>query len=690
MLAVLRMRTLWRVTLAVPLVCLLIGAAPAAAAKGRAGDHPKLDNKLNDRAKATKAGKSRVIITLKPGWDVSTEVRKSGGKFGRRLSLINGQVAELSNAQLRKVADYPGVESIKWDRPIGGHMKRTATAIGAIWIQSHYGYDGTGIGVAVIDSGIAASLDDLSSPDGGQRVAKFVDFVAGQLQPYDDFGHGTHVSGIIAGNGADSKKAYAGVAPGASIVSLKVLDGAGHGVISDVIAALDYAVANKDLYNIRVINLSVGAHITESYLTDPLTLAAKRAVDAGIVVVAAAGNKGKNAAGQPVYGGISAPGNAPWVLTVGASSTNGTPQRGDDVMGSFSSRGPTRIDYAAKPDLVAPGTGIVSLSNPDSLFYTTQAAYLVNGSRGKGKKYLSLTGTSMAAPVVSGTVALMLQANPNLTPNLVKALLQYTAQVYPAYNALTEGAGFLNAKGAVDLAHFFANAVPGNLYPNDSIWSHTINWGNHRISHGVLKPNGTAWKAGVVWGAAADDEGDNIVWGTECDTDACDNIVWGTSDEDDNIVWGTASDEADNIVWGTFADEADNIVWGTAADEGDNIVWGTDCSVTGDDCDNIVWGTDTGEADNIVWGTAEEDDNIVWGTSDDDDNIVWGTTGDEQDNVVWGTADDEADNIVWGTATEQPPLFDDPEAEPVVFEEIPWENLFEPVPVVIPGAGGGI
>ena len=102
------------------------------------------------------------------------------------------------------------------------------------------------------------------------------------------------------------------------------------------------------------------------------------------------------------------------------------------MIGPYSSRGPTRIDYAAKPDLVAPGTGIVSLSNPDSLFYTTQAAYLLKGTGNPANKpYLSLTGTSMAAPVVSGTVALMLQANPNLTPNLVKAILQYTAQAYP-------------------------------------------------------------------------------------------------------------------------------------------------------------------------------------------------------------------------------------------------------------------
>src|SRR5207302_9148760 len=154
----------------------------------------------------------------------------------------------------------------------------------------------------------------------------------------------------IAGNGYDSNGQNAGAAPDARLVSLKVLDASGRGNISHVIAALDWVVANKNAYNIRVVNLSVGATIRESYWTDPLTLAAKRDVDAGIVAVTAAGNFGSTSAGQPQYGGITAPGNAPWVLTVGASSSMGTPAREDDTVASFSSSGPTYIDWAAKPD----------------------------------------------------------------------------------------------------------------------------------------------------------------------------------------------------------------------------------------------------------------------------------------------------------------------------------------------------
>ena len=247
-------------------------------------------------------------------------------------------------------------------------------------------------------------------------------FVGGSSTPSDQYGHGTHVAGIIAGNGFDSGGARSGIAPASRLVVLKVLDGSGRGRISDVIAALDYVVAHRDELNIRVANLSIATGVYESYNTDPLTLAAKRAVEAGIVVVAAAGNNGRNPQGETHYGGITAPGNAPWVLTVGASSHMGTIDREDDTIAPFSSRGPTAIDRAAKPDLVAPGVGIESLSAPNSTLYNTRSAYLLPGTVPTSyPPYLSLSGTSMSAPVVAGTVALMLQANPSLTPNAVKA-----------------------------------------------------------------------------------------------------------------------------------------------------------------------------------------------------------------------------------------------------------------------------
>ncbi len=612
----------------------------------------RLDRETTTQSTRT-SGTTHAIVELQRGTQLPIEYRQYAQTDGR-LDIINSVVVDIPNRLLRQLASNPAVARVHYDRPIAKHNYRTALTTGTRAVQQTLGLTGAGIGVAVIDSGITSWHDDLTNasskifPFGDQRVAAFVDFVNRRRTPYDDDGHGTHVAGVIAGNGHDSNGDKSGVAPDASLISLKVLNAQGIGSVSNIIKAFDWVLANHGRYNIRVVNLSVGAAVTESYWTDPLALAVKRVVDAGVVVVAAAGNFGTNAAGLPQYGGISAPANCPWVITVGASSTNGTTSRDDDTMASFSSRGPTYIDWGAKPDLVAPGRGTVSLSAPESEFYRTKLLSLLPGSIKTGTKpYLSLSGTSMAAPVVSGTVAQMLQANPKLTPNAVKAILQYTAQQYKGYDALTEGAGFLNSVGAVRLARFYATAQGRQKPPTDEMWSKQIIWGSHRLTGGTLNPFASAFRATTTWGAAKTDSNDNIVWGTSGDSD---NIVWGTSGDDDNIVWGTTDD--DNIVWGTDCGGADcdNVIWGTT--DQDNIVWGTAATD-----DNIVWGTAGLDADNIVWGTADTDDNIVWGTALDVDNIVWGTaaagnivwTTDGADNIVWGTALD-ADNIVWGTS----------------------------------------
>jgi serine protease AprX len=626
----------------VALALLVLGVVPGALA---AAPQARLDNELAFQAARNRSSSSNThaIVMLQPGAVLPAEFEPYAI---RSLDIIHGYVLSVPTAVLERLAGHSSVLSIHFDRPAAKLDYRTSLTVGSLAVTQSTGMTGTGVGVAVIDSGITWWHDDLTphtlsdNPWANQRVSAFVDFVGGDRFPYDDNGHGTHVAGIIAGNGYNSYGQKAGIAPDANIVSLKVLDANGRGNISDVIAALDWVLAHHAAYNIRVVNLSVGAAVRESYRTDPLTLAAKRVVDAGVVVVSAAGNFGKNADGLPQYGGINAPGNAPWVLTVGASTTNGSVGRADDTLASFSSRGPTYLDWSAKPDLVAPGVGTVSLSNPYSTMYWTKEPYLVAGTMPTGyQPYLSLSGTSMAAPVVSGTVALMLQANPSLTPNAVKAILQYTAQAHDGLNPLTQGAGFLNSLGAVRLARFYATARPGDPYPGQTMWSKHVVWGNHMLTGGVLLPTANAWSLGTTWGVAKTDNGDNIVWGTVSDGD---NIVWGTSTDGDNIVWGTSTD-GDNIVWGTDcggADCGDNIVWGTARGDGDNIVWGT-----ADVGDNIVWGTQAG--DNIVWGTGDVGDNIVWGTVSDGDNIVWGTATDG-DNIVWGTATD-GDNIVWGT-----------------------------------------
>jgi serine protease AprX len=599
----------------VTLVIALLAATTIPALASSHAAAVKLDPQLRARV-GIGHGTSRVIIETTDGSATDSLIRSLKGKPGRRLGLLRGQVADIPNAALEALADRASVRAVRLDRRVSGTMERTGATIGATWVRENLGLDGAGVGVAIIDSGVTSGHDDL----GSGRVVHFADFVDVQPLASDEYGHGTHVAGIIAGSGYDSNGARRGVAPAANLVVLKVLDGDGYGYISNVIAALDYAVEHRAQFNIRVINLSVAAGVYESYNTDPLSLAAKRAVRAGVVVVTAAGNLGRNAQRAIQYGGITAPGNAPWVLTVGASSHNGTVNRSDDSMAAFSSRGPSFIDYAAKPDLVAPGVGIESLADATSTLFATHPAARLWGTLDTATQpYLSLSGTSMAAPVVTGTVALMMQANPALTPNLVKAILQYTAEHKSRYDDLTQGAGFLNARGAVQLAKSFVNGAD-LVVADPTAWNKHINWGNHRIGGGVLRPDANAWGANVIWGSSTTDEGDTIVWGTTCGEKECDNTVWNNSPDEDTVVWGTSSEE-DTVVWGT-SDET-NIVWGTACGGADcnSVMWGVNCAT--EECANTVWSTSTGE-DNIVWGTsAEDEDNIVWGARADIADVNW-------------------------------------------------------------------
>ena len=385
---------------------------------------------------------------------------------------------------------------------------------------------------------------------------------------------------------------------------------------------------------------------------------------------------------QTQYGGITAPGNAPWVITVGAASHQGTTRRSDDSIASFSSRGPTWIDFAAKPDLVAPGVGIESLADPHSTLYSELADYRLSGTRETPfEPYLSLSGTSMAAPVVTGAIALMLEANPNLTPNAIKAILEFTAEHRANESALAQGAGFINVHGAIRMAKFFRQPTTGGGLPGDTIedefiaWSTAMQWGNYRVTGGTLLPGMNAWSPAVTWGTFQTRNGNPVVWGTSdrdnivWSTAARENIVWSTAARD-NIVWSTAAREnivwstagADNIVWSTGDREnivwstrdSDNIVWSTAYAQ--NVVWGTDCD--GRDCTRTIWGANS---NGVTWGTARDADNIVWSTvARDADNIVWSTAARDADNIVWSTIARDADNIVWSTSIPAPVLWPAP------------------------------
>jgi serine protease AprX len=497
----------------------------AVAATGAYG--ATLDAVLAARAQSAR-GSSQVIVTTVTGGRADAAIAAVGGYAGRFLPGV-GHVATIPDAALPRLASRPEIAGIRLDRPVSGTFERTAAGFDGESAPETLGFEGDGVGVAIIDSGVANWHDDL----GSGTVVHFVDFVNDLLAPHDDYGHGTHVAGIIAGNGYDSGGARRGVAPGARLVVLKVLDESGDGHISDVIAAIDYAIQQRQRFNIRVINLSVSAGVHESYRTDPLTLAAQRAVDAGMVVVTAAGNLGRSAKRAVQYGGITSPGNAPWVLTVGATDQHKTAARVDDTVAPFSSRGPTSIDEEIKPDLVAPGVAIESLADASSTIFRANPNARLSGTVNTvSAPYISLTGTSMAAPVVAGTVALMLEANPKLTPNLVKAILQYTAERRGRYDVVSQGAGFLNARGAVQLAF---ELVGGHTASIDPVrWARQIIWGGQRVGGGVLTMDANAWRTDVVWGATLTPAGSRVVWGTVNGTDA----PWGV-----NVGSNAAGDE---------------------------------------------------------------------------------------------------------------------------------------------------
>jgi serine protease AprX len=323
--------------------------------------------------------------------------------------------------------------------------------------------DGTGIGIAVLDSGVdTGHVAFRDERGGGLRVVRSVDFT-GENRTDDPYGHGTHVASIAAGNGRIAHGAYIGIAPNASLINLRVLGAQGTGRVSSILAALDWVIQNRSAYNIRVVNMSLGTAAVESYKNDPVCRAVRKAVDAGVVVVAAAGNLGKDSAGNKLYGLIHSPGDEPSAITVGATNTFGTDARSDDGVTTYSSRGPTRgyttdalgvkhYDNLVKPDLVAPGNKIIDAAAEDNYLITTYPSLDARVSEDDRRREMYLNGTSMATPVVAGMAALMLQANPRLTPNLVKMILMYTAQPLAGFNQLEQGAGELNVEGAVRVA----------------------------------------------------------------------------------------------------------------------------------------------------------------------------------------------------------------------------------------------
>lgn len=360
-------------------------------------------------------------------------------------------------------------------------------------------YTGEGVTVAIIDTGIYPH-PDFFDKENRNRIRVFIDFVNNRKLPYDDGSHGTHVAGDCAGSGAMSGGLYKGPAPGADIVAIKALAGKGGGKTSDIIKSIAWCIQNKEKYNIRVINMSLGHTASKDYQNDPTNQAVKKAYEAGIVVVAAAGNEG------PEPGTVGAPGDSPHAISVAAADDMNTKDPSDDSITDFSSRGPT-AGGLIKPDVAAPGEAIISTLAPcteheatsrrsSNLFETLKWLYQMpdealvrvptetlkmfgladetidkwQSSPDQARKevkrifkavqksplidetYLGMPGTSMAAPIVSGVVCQVLQANPNLTPGEVMQIVKMTASNIKDLPPTTQGSGMINPESAIQAA----------------------------------------------------------------------------------------------------------------------------------------------------------------------------------------------------------------------------------------------
>lgn len=461
-------------------------------------------------------------------------LRASGGQLQQTLSIVGAAAGMVTGKQILQLANDGRIARVVKDEELvaadeSSDTSRTATPTAGVrevnapaaWSA---GLTGAGVRVAVLDSGVAAHPDLLG------RIVASVDLTGSDWRVSstplgDPGGHGTHVAGLIAGNGTRSGGAYTGVAPGADIVSVRVLDASGSARLSTVLHGIQWVLANRGTYRIRVVNMSFGARARSSYQADLLAAATEALTFAGIVPVVAAGNNG---AGSST---ITTPATDPFVLTVGAVDDRGTPSPLDDLVATWSSRGPTAFDALLKPDVVAPGRRIVSLRVPSSTLDVSYPERRVHAAEADRADYFTLSGTSMAAPIVAGAVALLLQRYPALTPQQVKAQLRATARPLIGMSPFDQGAGLIDAFGAIStpltaaplsawrVSDAFATDLARLLYGQPLVWRD-------------LAFNGGVDSRGLRW---TDISWENITWN---------DISW------ENLSWESFT--WTNISWETF------------------------------------------------------------------------------------------------------------------------------------------
>ncbi len=561
--------TIRRVLALAAIVLPLVAGLPAAAAQESHGA-AKLSGEVREKMRAAASDDMIPVIIQTAGAPSSahfTRLHGRGGVVKAVHSSIHGYSASLPASQIEGFADDSEVEHVSFDSPVRAHMDVAYPAVKAdVAYVNSGGLDGSGVGIALIDTGVYLHDDLMRTSNQVQAVE--VEVVGHEPGLADYYGHGTHVAGILNGNGADSSggayyRTFRGLAPGSRLISLRALYPDGTGTTSDIITAIDWVIKFQRNYNIRVLNLSLGHPVYESYTTDPLCIAARSANNAGIVVVVAAGNEGQAGTG---FGTIDSPANEPSVVTVGAMDDKNSVSTTDDVLAAYSSRGPTLIDHVVKPDIVAPGTHIVSLRAIGSYLDTTyhsNALTLSDYRNGGGKNldgmYYDLSGTSMAAPMVAGTAALMIQKDSTLTPATVKARLMASA-VKDTALVFETGAGYLNVDAALKATGTATSALSptamlasnGGVYLQSlsliwgGTWNDSLIWGPGKgLTDGITStsvPASITTTYGLIWSFNAGTgtivqnaqvTSSGLIWSVDCSS-----LIWGSAVDTFGSIWG--------------------------------------------------------------------------------------------------------------------------------------------------------
>jgi serine protease AprX len=501
------------------------------------GQHGKLSKQVRDEGKAKGKAKLDVLVRFRqdPGVSERLLVQLLGGEV-RRKHESRWSTVRLPGRNVEELAELGVVEFVATDALISASLDVSREVVyPPPPDQPETLLKGTGVTVALLDSGVAAHPEI-------QTLVAAVDFV-GRYDPtfapggsIDTNGHGTHVAGILVGNGSRSSGQFTGVAPEASLVSVRVLNDQGQGRTSDMLAGLQWILDHKDAYGIRVLNLSLGHPIYEAAEVDPLVQAVERLWDAGVVVVCAAGNAGRSGNGT-----ISSPCNSRKVITVGALNERKTFDGLDDMITTYSSRGPTRINLIAKPDILAPGNKIVSARAAGSYLDRLLAGRQIAADAGLPavQEHLEMSGTSMAAPFVAGAAALMVQQDPTLNPGTVKARLMLSAKKVALGDPFATGAGLLDVLAALRATGRVADAPSPRVFPDEVAGTITVEntgtlWSDAAFSLVHL------WSSAVLWSDAPDapllstyavlwTDSNGLLWPDEVAAAAASATLWGES-----------------------------------------------------------------------------------------------------------------------------------------------------------------